>query len=60
MAVPWAAAVSSAIFQCSASASGPPGRPAPSESTPSPYLPAEIMPAGVSTLATAMGKCGAV
>ena len=39
-------------------ASGPPGRPAPIDSTPSPCLPAAIMPDGVMVLAQAIGKCG--
>src|SRR5215472_8120087 len=58
MVVPCLAAVSSPMRQCSAMASGPPGRPAPRERTPSPCLPALIMPAGVITLATEMGKQG--
>ena len=37
--LPCLAAVSSAIFHCLASASGPPGRPAPIDSTPTPCLP---------------------
>src|SRR3989442_314117 len=47
MRLPWRPAVSSAIFHCSASALGPPGSPAPIESTPRPYLPAATMPKGV-------------
>ena len=45
--LPCLAAVSSPIFHCSAMASGPPGRPAPSESTPRPCLPAAVTPDGV-------------
>src|SRR2546427_3101069 len=41
-------------------ASGPPGIPAPSDSTPRPCRPAAITPDGVITLATAIGKWGSV
>jgi hypothetical protein len=60
MRLPCLAAVSSASFHWLASASGPPGSPAPSESTPSPCRPAATTPDGVITLATAIGKCGSV
>ncbi len=60
MVLPCLAAVSSAIFHWLESASGPPGSPAPSESTPMPCLPAVMTPAGVIVLATAIGKCGSV
>ena len=48
--------VAACPLSSSASASGPPGMPAPSDSTPRPYLPAACMPAGVKVLATAIGK----
>jgi hypothetical protein len=60
MVWPYLAAVSSPIFHWPASASGPPGSPAPMESTPRPCLAADITPNGVMVLATAMGKCGSV
>ena len=60
MVFPCAAAVSSARRHWPASASGPPGKPAASESTPTPYFPAVCTPNGVMVLAMAIGKCGSV
>ena len=57
---PCSAAVSSAICHCFASASGPPGSPAPIDRTPTPWRPAAVMPNGVIVLATAIGKHGSV
>ena len=53
---PCFAASASTIRQLSASLDGPPGRPAPIDSIPTPYFPAAWAPAGVVTLATAIGK----
>ena len=49
--LPCLAAVSSAIAHCLASASGPPGIPAPSDRTPSAVLAGGDQPAGVMVLA---------